>query len=350
MKTKKNKIVAITISIFFILSMTASMMLIPTTIAHSPPWTINSFAYVTAAPNPVGINQPISIAIWVDEPVPGAAFGNNIRRAGYTLTITAPDGTVSTQTWATISDPTGVENYWYTPTQAGNYTFVFNYPGQTYTWTSTTPGANTAYTGDIFTASNATTSVTVQQMLIPAPIDSFPLPTAYWTYPIEGQNTYWFTIASNWLGVPYILGAGAAKPGGFQPYGLAPTSAHIMWTKPIDYGGVVGGNETAVPGEMWYNGLSYNPRFNNPLILQGVLYYQEPYGNSGTGGNYDAVNLMTGQTLWSINVSATGVSLLPSFAYVYSLENPNQHGVLPRGLLIATTTSYAGLGYGLERL
>ncbi len=26
-----------------------------------------------------------------------------------------------------------------------------------------------------------------------------PLPTAYWTFPINGQNTDWYTIASNWL-------------------------------------------------------------------------------------------------------------------------------------------------------
>jgi hypothetical protein len=273
----------------------------------------------------------VAVCMWVDTALPSAALGNGIRRANYMLTITKPDGTVTTQTWANITDPTGVQFYRYTPDQVGNYTFVFNYPAQTYTWSGT-------YQNDTFTASSATQTLTVQQEQIQTPIDSYPMPTAYWTYPIEGQNTYWYSIASNWLGVPYILGAGAAYIGGEQPYGSAPTSAHIMWTKPINYGGVVGGNDTAVPGEMYYQGLSYNPRFNNPLIMQGVLYYQEPYGNSGTGGPYVAVDLQTGQTLWSINVTATGTSLVPSFGYLYSLDNPNQHGVLPNGLLIATTT------------
>ena len=36
MKTLKNKIVAIAISIFFVLSMTASIMLIPNASAHTP--------------------------------------------------------------------------------------------------------------------------------------------------------------------------------------------------------------------------------------------------------------------------------------------------------------------------
>ena len=117
-----------------------------------------------------------------------------------------------------------------------------------------------------------------------------------------------------------------------------------MWTKPIQYGGLAGGNGTAVPGEMWYSGLSYNGRFANPLIMQGTLFYQEPWGNAATGGDYVAVNLQTGQEVWRINASATGVSLAPSFGYMYSLETPNQHGVLPNGILVASTNSYSGLG------
>lgn len=111
-----------------------------------------------------------------------------------------------------------------------------------------------------------------------------------------------------------------------------------MWTKPIQFGGVVGGNDTTVPGEMYYAGLSYNIRFSNPLIMQGILYYQEPYGNGGTGGDYVAVNLQTGKEVWRIN--ATGGA--PSFGYLYTLETPNQHGALPNGLLI----SQIGGGFG----
>ena len=349
MRKIESKSMAIIISLILTISMCASIVLVPNASAHNTAtdkstWTIISYAYLTVEPNPVGANQSVAIAMWVDTPLPGAALGNGIRRANYTLTITDPTGKDTSQTWANITDATGVQSYYYTPNQIGNYTFVFNYPGQTYIWTNSTPGANTAYTGDIFTSATATQPLSVQQTLIPAPIGSYPLPTTYWTYPIEEQNNYWSTIASNWLGAPYILGAGTADPGGQQPYGAGPTSAHIMWSIPDGYGGVVGGNDTAVPGESYYTGLSYNARFNNPLIMQGVLYYQESFGNSGTGGNYVAVNLLTGQKIWSINASATGVSLVPSFGYTYSLENPNQHGVLPNGLLIATTTAYAGLG------
>ena len=278
--------------------------------------------------------------MWVDAPVVGATLGNDIRRHDYTLTITKPDGKIETQTWPVIGDTTGVQYYRYTPDQVGNYTFVFNYPGQTYTWTSSTVGANIAYTGDVYTAANATKTIAVQQDPIPGTIDSYPLPTEYWTRPIEGQNTYWYTIASNWLGSPYILGAGAAWtiPGAYQPDGIAPNSAHIMWTKPLEYGGIVGGNDTAVLGEGFFNGISYQTRFANPIIIQGTLFYVEPWGNAGTGGAYVAVDLQTGQEQWRINTTATGINFTPSFGYLYSLENPNQHGVLPNGLLMASAS------------
>jgi hypothetical protein len=330
-KMQKSKTMAIMIALFLTLSMSASMMLQSSVGAHSPPWITVSYAYLSVAPNPVGVGQTVDVCMWVDTAMPSAALGNDIRRHDYTLTITKPDGTTLTQTWGIINDPTGVQFYTYAPDQVGNYTFFFSYPQQTYTWSGT-------YQNDIFLASNRTQYLTVQQNPLPAPIDSYPLPTEYWTRPIEEQNTYWYTIASNWLSAPYIIGAGAAYIGGEQPYGTAPNSAHIMWTKPLQYGGVVGGNETQVAGETYYEGLSYNPRFGNPIIMQGTIYYQEPYGNSGTGGDYVAVDLRTGQEQWRINASATGTSLVPSFGYLYSYDGPNQHGVLPNGLLIATTT------------
>ena len=55
-------------------------------------------------------------------------------------------------------------------------------------------------------------------------------------------------------------------------------------------------------GEGYYTGSSYNPRFANAIIMQGTLFYQEPYGNSGGGGDYVSVDLQTGKENWRINV------------------------------------------------
>ncbi len=336
-----NKKIAIITTIVLLIAMTTTIAMAPTTTAHDPKWTWKSYPYLVAAPSPVGVGQTVSIVFWIDGGLPGAAIGNDVRRHDYTLKITDPDGHVETKSWPVVSDTTSVQFYQYTPEKVGNYTIYFNYPEQEYTWTGSD------YTGDIFTAAEKTVYLTVQEEQIAGVIDSYPLPDEYWSRPIEGQNSYWYSISSNWLGAPFVTGAGASYgiPGAYQPDGAAPNSAHIMWAKQIQHGGVVGGNDTAVLGEMFYSGLSYATRFSNPIIMQGVLYYQEPLGNSGgaggmstTGGDYVAVNLQTGEELWRINCSATGTSLVPSFGYLYSFENPNQHGVLPNGILIAKYT------------
>jgi hypothetical protein len=345
MNKLKNQKATIATAFFLILVIGTSMAFLPPTNAHTPIWTFESYAYIVASPNPVGVGQTVAVVMWIDGPLLGATVTNDIRRHDYKLTITQPNGNVETKNWPVVSDTTSVQYLQYTPDQVGNYSFKFDYPKQTYTWTSSTPGANTAYTNDTWGAASKTITLTVQEEPIPAAPDSYPLPTEYWTRPIEGQNTYWYSIASNWLGAPYIIGAGAGYgiPGAVQPDGAAPNSSHVMWAKPIQWGGVVGGSGTQILGEMFYSGLSYNSRFANPIIMNGVLYYQEPWGNGGGGGDYVAVNLQTGKEQWRINASATGVSLVPSFGYMYSLETENQHGVLPNGILVATQ-SVTGLG------
>ena len=337
MQMQKNRTKTTLIASLLILSMSTLVVLLPSVEAHTPPWTIISYAYVVAAPNPVGVGQTISIVCWVDTPLPSSAIGNNILRHDYTLTITKPDGTVDTKHWDVITDTGSTQAYQYVPSQTGNYTIKFDYGGQTYNWSG-------QYNGDIFTSASKTTSIWVQQDPIPAATDSYPMPTEYWTRPIEGQNTYWYMISSNWLSTPYIPGGNPSfgHPGAFQPDGTAPNSAHVMWSKPIQYGGVLGGNQSGIPGgipgEMYFEGGSYSVRWTNPIIMYGTLFYEEPYGNGGTGGDYVAVDLRTGKEVWRINDTATGVSLVPSFGYNYALENPNQHGFIPNGILIATYT------------
>ncbi len=333
MKYIANKTIASIITLVLMITISSQLLLSPSASAHSPGWNIPSFAYVSVAPSPVGVGQTVQVYMWVDVPLPSANVANDIRRHDYTLTITKPDGNIVTNTWDYIDDTTGVQFYTYTPDQVGNYTIKFNYAGQNYTWSG-------AYQNDWFEAANATTILRVQDEQLPTPIDTYPLPTEYWARPIEGENNGWFMIASNWLNAPFIR-TGATSTGGagwgrYQSDGLGPNSPHIMWTKPIQFGGVVGGNNTNVLGETYYMGGSYNVRFGNAIVMQGTLFYQEPYGNSGGGGDYIAVDLKTGAELWRIDPAATGTSIVPSFGYLYSYDTGNQHGVLPNGLLIAS--------------
>ena len=327
-KTKKTKILS-TIALLLMLSIIVPTTMLSTTSAHTPAWNIQSFAYVTVAPSPVGVGQTVQVYMWVDIPLPSAAVTNDIRRQGYQLTITKPDGTKETHNWGKLYDTTGIQFWSYTPDKIGNYTLFFEYAGQTYTWSGT-------YQNDTFGPASATTTLQVTETQLPAPIDSYPLPSEYWTRPIEGENTMWFSIASNWLNAPFIR-SGATSTGGagygrYQKDGIGPNSPHVMWSKEIQFGGVVGGDSTNVLGETYYMGGSYNVRFSNAIVMQGYLYYQESYGNGGGGGDYVAVDIRTGQELWRMN--GTGTSLYPSFGYLYAFDSGNQHGVLPNGLLI----------------
>ena len=104
----------------------------------------------------------------------------------------------------------------------------FDYGGQTFDM-----GRQT-YQRRHYAPATRTINWTVQEDPVAAPITSYPLPSEYWTHPIEGQNTDWWRISSNWLGSPQIVNR-------FNHQDSAPNSAHIMWSKPIQQGGVVGG-------------------------------------------------------------------------------------------------------------
>lgn len=301
----KNSKLAIGIISILMFSVTFSLVAPPLAFAHSPLWEIPTFAFISANPNPVGVGQEVLIVVWINQVIQGVSADNDIRFHDYKLTITKPDSTTETITWNVVTDPTSSAYTQYTPTQTGTYNLFFQFPGQTYNYGG-------AYQDDKYLPSNATTTLTVQENTIPRQPD-IPLPTEYWTRPIEGQNILWEQISSNWLG-------GAAVADRWQRYGSAPKSSHIMWSKTLELGGLVGGSPEV--GATFYSGFSYETRFSNPIILGGILYYQIPLNHAPTGGGYVAVDLQTGEELWRRN------DIQPSYAELYDYGSPNQHGVV----------------------
>jgi outer membrane protein assembly factor BamB len=112
-----------------------------------------------------------------------------------------------------------------------------------------------------------------------------------------------------------------------------------MWTKPLQFGGVVGGNqffeggsypEGAALGVQYFEGSSYAPRFYNPIIINGYIFYTEVASFTGSpifgggSGPTDCIDLRTGELLWS----RWDVPQL-SFGYIFNLYDPDQHGVYP---------------------
>ena len=350
----KNAITAIVV--FLMISISASVMLMPTASAHSPPVTIPTWAYISAAPNPIGVGQQMTIYFWLNQvfgyyAAPGSAattdyaqLTNSYRFQNYNLTIVGPDGSVKTTVYPFISDPTSSMYTTYIPNATGIYTLIFNFPGQPYT--QITPGGAGTYdpasplVNDTYAPSSATTTVTVQQTPIAPPATGSLLPTQYWTHPIYGENTYWYTISSNWLGTgwPVSSATGAGTPSfatgyptssyiqGYPGDAVGPLTSHIMWTYPIQGGGIVGGNLFASgQGVGYFEGSAYNQRFTNPIILDGHLYYTLPVSFTGSSaGATVCQDLRTGKIIWQ----STQVPAL-SFGYIYNLWDPNQHGVYP---------------------
>jgi len=326
MKIAKKKSKASAIALVLVLTFVATLVALPAVTAQS----VTSYAYIFVAPNPVGVGQTTYISMWVDAALPEADIFNDIRRTGYKLTITKPNGTIETKEWPIIYDTTGIAFTSYTPDQAGTYPLKFDYAGQEYTWNETE--AMRKWTGTTFLPVSRTITLTVQEEPLPDPITSYPLPTEYWTRPIEGQNTDWWTISSHWLAGNYF---GTSQVfGGYELWqrdGVAPDSPHIMWTKPIEFGGVVGGT-TEIPGVTYYSGGSYEGRFNNAIIMHGILYYTVPLGHSGSGGGYAAVDLRTGEEIWYRDdlggLTETGYWSPIGKGQLYFFDSPNQHGVV----------------------
>ncbi len=333
-KFSRAKITSIAIALFLIFSMTASLMFLPTANAHTPPWAIPNYCYISVTNSIIGVGQQFTIVFWSSNypPTASGAFGD---RFSFTVNVVKPDGTNETL-GPILSDPIGGAYSGYTPTQVGTYSFSATMAAHTVTGLPIPPGQTLAtITGavdvnDTYPAATSdSVTVTVQQNPIAAWAET-PLPTQFWTRPISDLNRNWYVLAANWL-------AGAAQTNGPTltfAYGTGPESAHIMWTRPMWDGGIMDARFGDIGYETYhYEGLGFTP----PIVLNGVLYYNV---QSVPREGWYAVNLYTGQTEYYFNTTGpvTGVSASSTgsiaqqslaFGQIYAYESPNQHGGFP---------------------
>lgn len=337
MQIAKNKTTAIAIAIFLIISMGASMALIPNANAHTPAYQIKTYALVEAMPHTTGVGQMVVVYAFLgNAPPPGSTALNTYRFHNYTVIFVAPSGNTTTLHYDTIFDTTGAQTIQFTPVEVGTYNITFNYGGQTLAIGGVDQPVGSANLGDIYLPSSATTTLVVQQDPIATYPDSYPLPTEYWTRPIYGENPYWWAISSNWLGtgspVNSAVSAGTITGIGMsslvQRYpgdAVGSQTSHIMWTKPIQSGGVVGGNNFVTQGDTYFEGSAYSQRYTNPIIVNGHLYYNPPLSFRGSNaGPTTCVDLSTGEVIWQ----RSDVPAI-SFAFIWDLQTGNQHGVWP---------------------
>jgi hypothetical protein len=284
--------------------------------ADIPTWT-----FLTVQPDPIGVGQAANVVYWLDKAPPTASGPRGDRWQGWTLEITTPDGKTEKQNLA-ISDAAGSGIVKYTPDKTGVYTFKVSFPGQ-----NIVQGATTNWYKP---SASATVQLTVQQeQLVAWPYN--PLPTEYWTRPINGENHGWYQVGSYWLG------GGSAGPhgprcfdvnGNFNPYGIAPDSPHVMWTKELAFGGIVGG---AYEDNAYFAGETYDRKFQPPIIMQGRLYYNQRLGTAAWQGLY-CVDLQTGEEIWFKNATTV------TFGQLVNWQTPNVHGIIPHLWYAAGTT------------
>ncbi len=244
-----------------------------------------TYPYLGALPNPVGVGQECLLHVGATEPLSNVLLGYE----GLSITLTDPDGHVTT-IGDIKTDSTGGTGRVFTPQIAGDWILQAHFPEQTV--------GSTLW----LEADSPELILTVQEEPLEYYPDS-PLPTEYWTRPIDNQLRDWYVLAGSWLMPPDNF---------YAPYNDGPETAHILWTKPLTSGGMVGGelglvgsgatsvgfeNGDAYEGK--WTGSSGGPSFySSAVIVAGKLYYQHTT-NWPTPVVTHCVDLRTGEELWA---------------------------------------------------
>lgn len=272
---------------------------------------VKTSAFLAVNPNPVGVNQKVQVTIWLS-PIPPESYVDYFH--DMIVTIIKPDQTTETIGPLT-SFAMGGQYFEYTPTAIGEYKFKFSYPGETF-----------ATSGWYYMPSETPITTLKVQQEPPAALPETPIPTDYWARPINAENRNWASISGNWLMVNYksshnpFYGDAAS---GYNPYSQAPKTPHIMWTKDVMLGGLVGGQ---LGSSSYYTGQSYDPYLYPPIIMNGRLYYHtQKSGGTGQGANPGVIciDLRSGQELWQNNQA------LIDLGQLYNYISMNGQGVVP---------------------
>ena len=325
MQIAQHKSLAIMIALILIMSIPISIVgTHAQTVANPLQETTNAFLSVN--PNPVQVNQPLSIVMFLGQLPPFNTAGGVVPYTGFTINVTTPSGTSTLGPFT--SDDVGTAYTSYTPTTTGQYLFQFSYAGQTSNISSTFTGASsTSIVAQYLPSHSQVINVTVQTQPITSPqYPTQPGPEQYWSTPVEATLYGLSSVTGNWLGVPYQFGNGNtndyAIQGAANPYTNPIETAHVIWTKPLAESGLVGGEWGS---QDYYTGLSYEARWDSAqVVLNGYLYYNLPTADySSVGEGCVCVNLRTGQQVWALS------NVTISLGQVLDYVSINQAGVIP---------------------
>jgi hypothetical protein len=305
MSILKNRAVTIAVSLFLMFSMTITLHALP---VNSQP-TLKTYPLIDAIPNPVGVGEDVLIRTGIFQQAAAVGYGWE----DLTVTVTDPDNKTTTL-GPFDTDATGSTFTVTAFDEAGTYKLQTHFPEQVNPVTFfNMEGNNMILEGTIMLESDSgILELVVQEEPLPT-YPGHPLPTEYWSRPIDPQLREWFSIAGNWVSRP--------KNSLALYNDDAPETAHVIWSKPYTTGGLAGGfwGPGQVPSSA-ETGDAYAGKYLDSVIMNGVLYYNRDDGYVGSNG-ICAVDLRTGEELWFRN------NTYLSFGQIFYFNSYNYDGV-----------------------
>jgi hypothetical protein len=307
--------------------------------------TVDTIPNLSFRPNPIGIGQTLLVNLWFNPPT----HYNRIL-TGITVDITKPDGTKDTKSGIVTYGGDATAWFEYTPDQVGTWKLKMSFPGGYF------PAGNIAggYAEPAFrwldSAYYKPAQTDWQTLTVQAnPILSYPpspLPTDYWTRPVNVVNREWHTILGSY---PYT-GTMPNPPANtnpyasnyrYTPYVTAPNTAHIAWMRQGALSGMLGSD---------FGQYSVTSGGGTPSVIYMGRCYQTVTKASTSGTNsqsyWQCYDLRTGQVYWEIPL-ASGQSAPTNIHYDQGIgEVPGAEAAVGTSAYLVSITSASGSNPG----
>jgi hypothetical protein len=251
--------------------------------------------FISVSPKIVGVNGQLIINAWTSPAppaIPGAlgssGYGIGRPRENYTYTFTRPDKSQDVIVSARPSFGEGTNWALYYPNQIGNWSVTLYWQGDANFTAVTSP--------PFYFEVRATSPYTL--------MPEIPLPTDYWTRPINGENRMWYQISGSWLQASYD-----STYNKYNPYSMGPASAHILWTWAGDWvGGLIGGPEQS----MEISSASERANMAVGRVANGRAFIVRPDGTH-------CIDVKTGETYWTKTMPLGTFAATPTFDYLHNM-------------------------------
>lgn len=293
----------------------------------TPNLSLDTIPHMSFRPNPVGVGQTVMVNVWMQPPLHVSRYFKD----AFKVTVTKGDGT---QIVKTLSSYRADSTSWFefVADKVGNWTLKFDFLGAYFP-----PGYYIIASGAVFGTGNITfptscyykpSSTTEMKLVVQEqPASSWPaapIPTDYWWRPVSPDNREWWKILGNYPATGF-LGGGKDWPDktsiysgcntysyAYTPYVQAPNSAHIVWKRPGNLGGLWGPSfpeDSMTSGggtpTIIYQGRCYQTITKVMPVLINGTYYNQPTSV------WQCYDLRTGEVYWE----QTGVNPIPQWIF-----------------------------------